>query len=336
MLLNCIQIIASLVFLVWSADRFVFGAAAIARNFGISPLIIGLTIVAMGSSAPEMLVAANAALADQTDTAVGNAIGSNITNILLVLGITAMVKPLTVASKTVKRELPVMLAICLLAFWMLNDHYLSRVEGLVLLLGFATFIFTLIRVSLKEKNQHDPVLIEMESEIPQDIDNRYAALWLLVGLILLPLSAHSMVSSATEVARYFGMSELVIGLTIIAIGTSLPELAASVMGVLKGEDDLAIGNIVGSNIFNILAVLSLGGVINPDNIDKMAATRDFPIMLVASVALMAMAFGLRKQGCINRIEGTVLFAAFIAYQYVLFIQPDISVAAELTIVHQVS
>lgn len=323
MLVHCLLILVGLIFLVWSADRFVYGAAAVAKNFGISPLIIGLTIVAMGSSAPEMLVAANAAMADQTDTAVGNAIGSNITNILLVLGITALVKPLAVASKTVKRELPVMLAICLLAFWMLNDHYLSRTEGIILMVGFATFIFTLIRLSMNETNAKDPMIEEMESEIPSGVDNKKAIFWVVVGLILLPLSAHLLVTSATEVARYFGMSELVIGLTIIAIGTSLPELAASITGVLKGEDDLAIGNIVGSNIFNILAVLSLGGVINPDNIDQMAATRDFPIMLIASVALMAMAFGFKSDGRINRVEGAILFASFLAYQYVLFTQPDL-------------
>lgn len=321
MLLNIVLILVGLALLVWSADRFVFGAAAIARNYGISPLIIGLTIVAMGSSAPEMLVAANAALDDQTDTAVGNAIGSNITNILLVLGLTAMIKPLAVASKTVKRELPIMLGICLLAFWMLNDHFLSRTEGIILLIGFILFIFTLIKISLNQSANKDPMIEEMENEIPVGVENKKAFFWLIIGLILLPLSAQLLVESATFVAREFGISDLVIGLTIIAIGTSLPELAASVMGVLKGEDDLAIGNIVGSNIFNILAVLSLGGVINPDNIDTNAATRDFPIMLIASVALLAMAFGFKKDGRINRVEGVILFSAFLAYQFVLFTQP---------------
>jgi len=321
MLLFSFLILIGLVTLVWSADRFVFGAAAIARNYGISPLIIGLTIVAMGSSAPEMLVAANAALDDKTDTAVGNAIGSNITNILLVLGVTALVKPLAVASKTVKRELPIMLAICLLAFWMLSDNFLSRNEGIVLLVGFVLFIFTLVRISLNQTGNKDPMIEEMESEIPDGVDNKVAIFWLILGLILLPLSAQLLVHAASEIAIMLGISDLVIGLTIIAIGTSLPELAASIMGVLKGEDDLAIGNIVGSNIFNILAVLSLGGVINPDNIDTNAATRDFPVMLLASVVLLAMAFGFKRDGRINRVEGGILLIAFIAYQFVLFSQP---------------
>ena len=319
MLISVLTILVALALLVWSADRFVFGAAAVAKNFGISPLIIGLTIVAMGSSAPEMLVAASAALEDKTNTAVGNAIGSNITNILLVLGVTALIRPLTVASKTVKREIPVMFFICLLAYWMLMDNHLSRIEGVILMIGFTGFILTLIQVSRRQsQTEVDPMILEMEEEIPENVENKTAFMWLGVGLVLLPLSAQLMVGAAVDIAKFYGISDLVIGLTIMAIGTSLPELAASVTGALKGEDDMAIGNIVGSNIFNILAVLSLGGVINPDNIDTNAASRDFPIMLLSSVALMIMAFGFKKDGRINRLEGGILFVGFVAYQWVLF------------------
>ncbi|MFT4924341.1 MAG: cation:H+ antiporter [Phenylobacterium sp.] len=319
MLSSVLFILLGLTLLVWSADRFVYGAAAFAKNFGISPLIIGLTIVAMGSSAPEMLVSATAAFGGKTDTSVGNAIGSNITNILLVLGVTALIKPVTVASKTVRREMPLMFVICLLAFWMISDDYLSRTEGIILLAGFALFIFTLIRLSMRQKNsEKDPMVVEAESEIPTGVSNPRAIFWLIVGIIVLPLSAHILVTSAVEIAEHFGISDLVIGLTIIAIGTSLPELAASIMGVLKGEHDLAIGNIVGSNIFNILAVLSLGGVINPDAIDISAASRDFPIMLGATLVLMGMALGFKREGRINRIEGALLIIAFIAYQLMLF------------------
>ena len=319
MLSSVLFILLGLTLLVWSADRFVYGAAAFAKNFGISPLIIGLTIVAMGSSAPEMLVSATAAFGGKTDTSVGNAIGSNITNILLVLGVTALIKPVTVASKTVRREMPLMFLICLLAFWMISDDYLSRSEGVILLAGFALFIFILIRLSMRQKNsEKDPMVIEAESEIPDGVSNPRAIFWLIVGIIVLPLSAHILVTNAVEIATHFGISDLIIGLTIIAIGTSLPELAASVMGVLKGEHDLAIGNIVGSNIFNILAVLSLGGVINPDDIDISAASRDFPIMLGATLVLMGMALGFKREGRINRIEGSLLIIAFIAYQLMLF------------------
>ncbi|MFT5161512.1 MAG: cation:H+ antiporter [Alteromonadaceae bacterium] len=318
MVISVLSILVGLTLLVWSADRFVFGAAAVAKNFGIPPLIIGLTIVAMGSSAPEMLVSATAALGGKTDTSVGNAIGSNITNILLVLGVTAMIRPLTVTSKMVRRELPLMLGICLVAFWMLYDNYLSRTEGIVLMIGFVLFILTLIYVSMKQKNGKDPVIAEVENEIPSGVDNRRAIFWVIVGLILLPLSAHILVGGAVDIALHFGISDLVIGLTIIAIGTSLPELAASVMGVLRNEHDLAIGNIVGSNIFNILAVLSLGGMIHPANIDANASARDFPIMLGACIALIVMAVGFGREGRINRFEGAILAASFIAYQFILF------------------
>ncbi len=320
MLEHVLLILLGLTLLVWSADRFVFGAAAIAKNFGISPLIIGLTIVAMGSSAPEMLVAVQAALTGKTSTAVGNAIGSNITNILLVLGMTALIRPLTVQSRTVMREIPVMLLICLMGYWMLHDNHLSRTEGVVLMIGFVGFILTLIKVSMRQSSQKDPLVAEMEAEIPKDVSNKRALFWLIVGLVVLPLSAQVLVDSAVVIAKMYGISDLVIGLTIIAIGTSLPELAASIMGALKNEDDLAIGNIVGSNIFNILAVLSLPGVINPDFVDPDASARDFPIMLLASIVLMAMAFGFKRDGRINRLEGLILFISFIAYQLVLFSQ----------------
>ena len=325
MLVNSGLIIIGLVLLVWSADKFVYGAAAIAKNLSISPLIIGLTIVAMGSSAPEMLVAASAAMADQTNTAVGNAIGSNITNILLVLGVTALLKPIAVASKTLKKELPLMLLISFICYFILIDSNLSRAESISLLIGFICFILSLIRLSLRQSKPQqltDPMIAEMESEIPSGVSNKSALLWLVVGLVVLPLSAQLLVSSATEIAREIGISELVIGLTIIAIGTSLPELAACIAGVMKNEHDLAIGNIVGSNIFNMLAVLAIGGIITPGKIDMMAASRDMPIMLLASSALFLMAIGLRGAGRINRIEGLLLVSCFIGYQYMLFANPN--------------
>lgn len=243
--------------LVWSADRFVYGAAALAKNFGVPTLIVGLTVVAMGSSAPEMMVSASAALANKTDTAVGNAVGSNITNILLVLGITALLRPLSVSSSTLKREIPLVLLASIATWYIFSDNYFSFFEGAALLFGFVVFIGGLIFVSLRAKNQDDPFVSEACDEVPDNVPTKKAVFWLVVGMILLPVSSHFLVGSAVDIAKYFGLSDLVIGLTIIAIGTSLPELAASIAGVLKNEDDLALGNIVGSNIFNILAVLPL-------------------------------------------------------------------------------
>ncbi|MDN3412357.1 MULTISPECIES: calcium/sodium antiporter [Pseudoalteromonas] len=306
--------------LVWSADRFVYGAAALAKNFGVPTLIVGLTVVAMGSSAPEMMVSASAALANKTDTAVGNAVGSNITNILLVLGITALLRPLSVSSSTLKREIPLVLLVSIATWYIFSDNYFSFFEGAALLFGFVVFIGGLIFVSLRAKNQDDPFVSEACDEVPDNVPTKKAVFWLVVGMILLPVSSHFLVGSAVDIAKYFGLSDLVIGLTIIAIGTSLPELAASIAGVLKNEDDLALGNIVGSNIFNILAVLPLAGLINPSVIDTSVANRDVIIMIGATLALIAMSLNFRGQRRINRIEGGLLIVAFMIYQGYIFSQ----------------
>ncbi len=306
--------------LVWSADRFVYGAAALAKNMGIPTLIIGLTVVAMGSSAPEMMVSASAALADKTDTAVGNAVGSNITNILLVLGVTALLRPLSVSSMTLKREMPLVLLISVAAWYVFSDNYFSFAEGIALMIAFAVFIGGLVIVSLRAKNQDDPFVSEACEDVPNDVSTKSAVFWLIIGMILLPVSSHFLVESAVDIAKYFGLSDLVIGLTIIAIGTSLPELAACIAGVLKNEDDLALGNIVGSNIFNLLAVLPLAGIINPSIIDPSAANRDALIMIAATIVLIAMSLNFKGARRINRVEGGFLLVAFIAYQGYIFSQ----------------
>ncbi|GAM54456.1 inner membrane protein yrbG [Vibrio ishigakensis] len=310
-------LILGLLLLVWSADRLVFGSAALARNFGISPLVIGMTILAMGSSAPEMMVSATAALDGKTDTAVGNVLGSNIANIALILGITALVKPLSVSSGVLKRELPLMIVVTLIAGAIMWNDYLGREEGILLIVLFGAFILAMLRISRKEKLKGDVLVSEQESEVPEGVDNKKAALWVVVGLVLLPISADLLVQNAVIIAKHFGMSDLVIGLTIIAIGTSLPELAASLAGVMKGEDDMAVGNIIGSNVFNILAVMGIPGLLNPSLLNEHAMGRDFWVMLGVSLLLVVMALG--KSRSINRIEGGILFVLFIAYQAYLFI-----------------
>lgn len=324
MLLQIFILLISLVTLVWSADKFVVGASSLARNFGVSPMIIGLTIVAMGSSAPEMMIAATASLDGKPDTAIGNAIGSNITNIALVLGITALMHPLSVSSSTIKRELPLVLAITLLAYWMLLDKHFSATEGYILFAGFFIYIISLLMITLKRaknKPMDDAMIIEAEQEVPDALPTSWALFWLAVGMVLLPMSASYLVSSAEFIARAFGVSDLVIGLTVIAIGTSLPELAASIMSIVKKEDDLALGNIIGSNIFNILAVLSLAGMIAPGEIDANAAVRDAPYMVGVTLLLFILCFG-RKLGNfrITRAKGGLLLVSFIAYQLLLFSQ----------------
>lgn len=257
MLEAVVLLCVGLALLVWSADRLVFGSAALARNMGVAPLVIGMTILAMGSSAPEMMVSATAALAGKTDTAVGNVLGSNIANIALILGVTAMLKPLAIGSTIIRRELPLMLVVTLIAGALLWDNYLGFAEGVLLLVLFVLFLLAMLYISKKAKQEGDVMVDEQESEIPQNVSNTASFIWIIVGLALLLYSSDMVVESAVTIAKYYGMSDLVIGLTIIAVGTSLPELAASVASVLKGEDDMAVGNIIGSNVFNILAVMGI-------------------------------------------------------------------------------
>lgn len=314
MLIEVFIFIVGLACLSWSADRFVFGASALAKNIGVSPMIIGLTIVAMGSSAPEIVVSATASYAGNVNTAVGNALGSNITNIALVLALTALFKPLSVTSSTLRREMPVLLLVTILAVFFLSDGFLTKIEGISLIILFFLVIGGLTWISMNVE-KGDLLQKETEEELPSNVKTSNAVFWVIVGLILLPLSAHFMVESAVVIARFFGMSDLVIGLTIIALGTSLPELAASIAGVLKGEDDLALGNIIGSNIFNLLAVLAMPGLIAPGAIDPNAASRDMYAMLAVTVLLFAFSFSLKGSRCINRWEGGALFMCYCAYVY---------------------
>lgn len=317
MITQIIIFLIGLAVLSWSADKFVYGASALAKNFGVSPMMIGLTIVAMGSSAPEIVVSATASLNGNPDTAVGNAIGSNITNIALVLGITALIKPLLVSSTTLRRELPVLLLVTLIAVYFLSDNYLSKTEGIILITLFVLVLAIMAWLSFKV-DKNDPLIAETEDEIPSNVPTVNAVMWVIVGLIMLPLSAHFLVESAVYIARFFGVSDLVIGLTIIALGTSLPELAASIAGVRKGEDDLALGNIIGSNIFNILAVLAMPGLIIPSMLDMDASARDSYVMLGLTILLFVFCFNLRGTRQINRYEGGIFVLAFLTYQYWLF------------------
>lgn len=298
----------------WSAERFVLGGSALARNLGVSPLIIGMVVMGFGTSLPEMLVSGIAASNGNPALGIGNAIGSNIANIGLVLGITALIVPLSVSSGTLRREYPVLFGVMLLAGVLLWDGDLSRMDGIILFSGFFLVMGWMVWQGMKgRKNGEDPLVVELESEIPTDMSTGTAVMWGLLGLVILVASSRLLVWGAVEVAQSFGVSDLIIGLTIVAIGTSLPELAASVMSALKGEDDMAVGNVLGSNMFNLLAVLALPGLILPSTLDAAVMLRDFPIMIGLTIALFAMAYGFRGPGRINRIEGALLLTAFIAY-----------------------
>ncbi|HEC07550.1 MAG TPA: calcium/sodium antiporter [Thiolapillus brandeum] len=321
-------VVAGLMVLVWSADQFVAGAAGLARALGISTLIIGLTIVAFGTSAPEMLVSAVAALQGNSGLAIGNAVGSNIANMALVLGVTALIAPLAVHSRTLSREFPLMLLVMVVSWLLLWNGELSRLDGIVLLAGILAVILWTIHLA-RTSGVEDPLIEELTEEIPEAMPRRRAWWLLLSGLVLLLASSKLLVWGAVGIAQYYGVSDLVIGLTIVAIGTSLPELAASVAAARKNEHDIAVGNVVGSNLFNILAVLGIAGTIGPGAVDPAVLYRDFPLMLALAVALYLMARGFNHNGhgLIKRWAGMVLLLVFLGYQVSLFLMVSATVRA---------
>ncbi|MGJ8669767.1 MAG: calcium/sodium antiporter [Oceanococcus sp.] len=317
MTLSVVAVIGGLILLTISADRFVLGAASIARLLGAPPLLIGITVVGIGTSAPEILVSLSASLRGAPNLAVGNAVGSNITNIALVLGLTALITPLAVSSGILKRELPLVLMVSLIALWFCFDLTLSRVEGVVLLCGFVAMLCWMLYMA-KTGAKDDPMLSELsEHENDPPLPKAQAWAWVVFGFIMLPASAQLLVYGASDIARNFGISDLVIGLTIVAIGTSLPELAASLASALRKEGDLALGNILGSNLFNLLLVLAIPGVIASPALDPDILMRDLPVMLGLTAAAFVMAIGWRGEGRISRIEGAALLAAFIGYELIL-------------------
>ena len=310
--------LASIVFgfalLVWSADRFVDGAASTAKHLGMPSLLIGILIVGFGTSAPEMVVSAIAAYEGNPGLALGNAIGSNIVNIALILGITAIVAPIAVNSKIVKKEIPLLLLIVLFTGYLLLDNTLTLFEGVILLAGF--FALVLWSVFAAFRSRGDSFEDQMDIELNEDIMSlKVGIMWLVFGLILLIASSRLLVWGAVGVANSFGVSDLIIGLTIVALGTSLPELAASVMAARKGEHDIAIGNVVGSNMFNLLAVIGIAVIIAPMNsIPLEVLQRDWIVMLLLTIALFVMAYGFKgRNGRINRVEGTILILCYAAY-----------------------
>jgi len=318
MLVSCIFVLIGLALLIYGADMFVTGASSIARQLGMPPLIIGLTIVGFATSAPEILVGSVSALQDKTAIAIGNALGSNITNIGLVLGVSILLLPITVASRTIKREYGLMCVALVLALLLMLDGHLSRIDAFVLLVALIGSLGWIVWIA-KKSSANDPLIGEFEQELNEPEPTKVAVVKLLIGLILLVGGADLLVRGAVFIAESYGVSDLVIGLTIIAIGTSLPELAASIASILKKEADIAIGNIIGSNMFNILAVLGIPALINPDYFASEVLTRDYPAMIGLSLLLGAMIF-ISSKGKLVRTEGAILLACFMGYQYVLFSQ----------------
>ena len=319
MLGNAIEVIVGLLALIWGADRFVHGAAATARNLGVPPLLIGLTIVALATSAPEILVSLVAALRDEADLAVGNAIGSNIANIGLVLGVVAILRPVELKSATLRREMPALLAVSLLTVSLFLDSYLSRVDGLVLLMGLIIVMIWLTRLGFRSSSS-DPLQAEFDAEIPKHLSMKIAIFWLLVGIGTMLVGAELMVDGAVEIAHALGVSEVVIGITLVALATSLPELAVSAVSAFRGEYGLAIGNIVGSNIFNLLAVIGVAASIQPAALHPSVLSLHIFVMVAFTLVLFAMTYEYEGRGQITRFEGFALISAYVAYQAYVIVQ----------------
>ena len=316
MLLPIAAIIVGLLLLIWSADRFVDGAAATARHFGMPQLLIGIVIIGFGTSAPEMIVSALSAVNGNPGIALGNAYGSNITNIGLILGLTALVLPLAVNSQVLKQELPILIFVTALSAFLIMDGDVLRLDAWILLGIFFIYMGWTIWTGLS--NRDDSLVHDVKEELQKQeyMSLAKALMWVVIGLALLMGSSQLLVWGAVKIAHYFGVSDLVVGLTIVAVGTSLPELASSIAAARKNEVDLAVGNIIGSNLFNTLAVVGLVGAISPMYVGQEVFTRDMPVMSTLTVLLLVFGFG--KKGQINRIKGLILLLAYISYNFYLF------------------
>ena len=313
------SILIGLTLLAWSADRFIAGAASLARHIGLSSLVAGVAVVGLGTSAPEMLVSALAALQGNPGLGIGNAVGSNITNIALVLGVSAVVMPLTIRSILLRRELPLLFGIMIFALALMWDLSFRRFEGAMLIVALIGLIYWLIRLARRGEREHDALLTEMEAGLPPAMPLGSALLNTLAGLIVLLLSSRLLVWAAAELAAAVGISDMVIGLSIVAVGTSLPELAASVTSALKGEHDIAVGNVVGSNMFNLLGVLAMPGLLHPGTVEFELVGRDFPVMMGLTALLYLICRTFRSPNHISRLEGGLFVGLFLVYQSYLFL-----------------
>lgn len=312
MLLSLAAIVVGLAILAWSANKFVDGAAATAKHLGMPSLLIGMVIIGFGTSAPEMTVSAFAALEGNPALALGNAYGSNIVNIALILGITAMIAVIAVHSDIIRKEMPILLAVTLLSGLLLWDKEISRWDAVILLVVFFGIMGWSIYSAMR--GRRDTLSADVEEEMASHpMTLKTALVWLAIGLVLLIISSRILVWGAVDIAHALGVSDLIIGLTIVALGTSLPELASSIAAARKGESDLAIGNIIGSNLFNTLAVVGITGAIAPIAVADEVLTRDFPVMLAVTVGLFIMAYGFRKPGHLTRWEGILLLSVYFGY-----------------------
>ena len=319
MILAIVAVVIGLAVLVWSADKFVDGAVGIAEYCGMSTLLIGMVIVGFGTSAPELTVSALSAGQGNPELALGNAYGSNIANIALILGATALISPILMQRSVIRGDLPILIAVSILSIVLVWDGSVVRWNGVLLLVVFALVMGYSIWHELRKARAEATESVEEESAEKASLGK--SIMWLVLGLALLVASSRALVWGAVVIARTLGVSDLLIGLTIVAIGTSLPELASSIAAARKGENDLALGNIIGSNLFNTLAVVGLAATISPmDEIEKAVTYRDMPLMTALTVALIVLGFRRKGDGRLNRIAGAILLAVYIGYLALLIVQ----------------
>lgn len=325
-------LVIGLVCLTLGAEWLVKGASSVAARLGIAPIVIGLTVVAFGTSAPEFAVSVQGALSGNSDVAIGNVVGSNTFNILFVLGLSAVIGSLTIEQRIIKRDIPILMVLSIAIYGLIWNDVVGRLEGVVLFIGIITYTLWLLRGARKAESEK--VIAEYE-EAMQQVEGETVAKPLyfqiglvVVGLALLILGSRFLVSSATTIAEAFGVSELVIGLTVVAAGTSLPELATSVMAAYRGQRDIAVGNVVGSNIFNLLAVLGASAAVSSDGIavNRELIRLDYPVMLAATLVLIPICW---NGFAIKRWEGALLTAFYIAYVAFLVMDAGDSTAPEL-------
>ena len=323
MWLAVITVLIGLGILVWSADMFIDGATTLANSLGVPSFLIGVVILGLGTSAPEMVVSVLAALEGSPELALGNAYGSNIMNIALVLGTTTLISPIIIHKSIVKRDLPLLLVITILAAWQLRDGQLSQSDGIILLLGLAAVLIFQIVMNLRSSRQEDKKIASKNNEHSENKDRQSAGIFrglasLIIGMSILILSSRAIVWGAVELATFWGLSELIIGLTVVAVGTSLPELVASLSAARKGEHDMALGNIIGSNIFNTLGVVGLAALIAPISADPIILTRDVLAMALLTLLLVVLCvFPYIKKRSFGRTSGAILLLFFIGYSILL-------------------
>lgn len=314
MILDLSYVLIGLVLLVLSADKFIDNAAVVAKVLGMPPLVVGVVIVGFGTSAPEMLVSAIAAYDGSPGIALGNAYGSNIANIALILGITAIAYPLTVSSRIVKREIPILLLMMVVSLIIFLDMSVSRLEGIIMVM----LAIGITLVSALYANPKDTLEAEFAMELSQKKSTLgKGVVLLIISLVVLLISSKILVTGAVNISKALGVSDLIIGLTVIAIGTSLPELAASIAAARKNEPEIAIGNITGSCLFNMLAVVGIAGTINPIQIEKIFLYRDFPFTALLTVLFLILTFGITRPSSISRRDGAILLSTFIIYTGIL-------------------